>query len=583
MEQEETLVKIRDENLDRSAAEQNIACFSLATAMLEPSNEAADHTTPKRKSWTSDCTTVKTTHSEPDMETASRKILQAKRSSKQERDCLQTLDLTSVGSEGRRVGADCGMTEYTSFATVQQSLCEGNTTSHCAPDSNQTFCKIPTSPGPSTMLKKDVTAEAQVPVHSTPDELKEATESHRLQRVGAHIPTLDLGELSEKLKKLQIQSTQANKRRAHKQQQKHISHRVNGILENLSTEELSALFTNQDNDGDNLLMIAIIESCSVLADALIRLVPSPKLLNMRNKLGQTALHLTVITRQWRMVRWLVLAGADLEARDFLGNTALHVACGNSDLDCVISLTKIVTCLEVPEKSTRERLQVPQDSELYNFKGQTCLHIAAGNGFTLLVQYLLETRFRAEVNAAERLCGKTALHVAAELGNVDLVTYLLTLRDTEPDAVTYAGHSAVDLAAGRGQRRVVHLLERAGVKPQRTHDLADDNHSETDNNDCTDSEPEPQHTHNNHTKPQHKHENSHHVLDNHAEPDHNHFDNHPKMQLQEEDPDLLTLQDFECSVQASHRSAEAACHEALEYDDICIGGQPILSLQNSMYM
>jgi ankyrin repeat protein len=253
-----------------------------------------------------------------------------------------------------------------------------------------------------------------------------------------------------------------SKKRVQKQDDKEVWQKVDSMLGNLSEADLKELFTVQDNDGDNLLMIAIIEGCTSLAKSLVRLVPSVELLDIRNKLGQTALHLTVITHQWRMIRKLVLAGANLQSRDFIGNTPLHVACSNNDLDCVVSLTKCVTCLECPVKDKRESLSVPQASELYNFKGQTCLHIAAQNGFTHLVKFLIETRFQADINAPERLCGKTALHFAAELGNLDLVEYLLAQDQTNLDAVTYAGHSVLDLAEGRGQGRVCKVLERAGV-------------------------------------------------------------------------------------------------------------------------
>ena len=43
---------------------------------------------------------------------------------------------------------------------------------------------------------------------------------------------------------------------------------------------------------------------------------------------QSPLHLAVLTHQSKIVRQLVVAGANAEARDRFGNTPLHLACQN---------------------------------------------------------------------------------------------------------------------------------------------------------------------------------------------------------------------------------------------------------------
>ena len=135
-----------------------------------------------------------------------------------------------------------------------------------------------------------------------------------------------------------------------------------------------------------------------------------------------------------------------------------------------------------------------------------------------MKYLVETRFHADVNAPERLCGKRVLHLAAELGNMDLVKYLLSLKETDLHALTYSRHSALDLALGRGQQSVAKVLQCAGFKPQYA-----DIEYEDESDDYKD----------------------------------------------EEEKNLLTLEDFKCSVKG--RTNEAM-EELTEYDDICIGGK-----------
>jgi len=85
---------------------------------------------------------------------------------------------------------------------------------------------------------------------------------------------------------------------------------------------------------------------------------------------QSPLHLAVLTQQPKIVRRLIMAGADPSLRNFRGNTALHLACANGDLACTKALTDPLTSMERSEYLISEQEPViPQDLEQRNYMGK----------------------------------------------------------------------------------------------------------------------------------------------------------------------------------------------------------------------
>ncbi|KAG2466527.1 NFKB1 factor, partial [Polypterus senegalus] len=88
------------------------------------------------------------------------------------------------------------------------------------------------------------------------------------------------------------------------------------------------LIATQDENGDTGLHLGVIHSKSEavknLADVLAG-IPGEDVINMRNDLYQTPLHLAVITEQLTVVESLLKAKADVSLTDRNGNTALHLA------------------------------------------------------------------------------------------------------------------------------------------------------------------------------------------------------------------------------------------------------------------
>ena len=117
-----------------------------------------------------------------------------------------------------------------------------------------------------------------------------------------------------------------------------------------------------------LLHTAIIQGYFEATLSLINMAPHPCLFDILNDDVQTALHLAVITNQPKVVRKLVVAGADLSIRNYQGNTALHLACMSSNLDCVKALTEPIT--KVDKDSLLAKLPtVSQNLEQPNYNGE----------------------------------------------------------------------------------------------------------------------------------------------------------------------------------------------------------------------
>lgn len=94
------------------------------------------------------------------------------------------------------------------------------------------------------------------------------------------------------------------------------------------------------------LHIAIIHGFIEVVYSLIRLAPHPCLLDIVNDYSQTPLHLAVLSRQSRIARRLVAAGASPRCRDLRGNTPLHLACEAGDLETVKEITAPISIQEV---------------------------------------------------------------------------------------------------------------------------------------------------------------------------------------------------------------------------------------------
>uniref|UniRef100_A0A674BSD5 Nuclear factor of kappa light polypeptide gene enhancer in B-cells 1 n=1 Tax=Salmo trutta TaxID=8032 RepID=A0A674BSD5_SALTR len=213
------------------------------------------------------------------------------------------------------------------------------------------------------------------------------------------------------------------------------------------------LMTAQDENGDTGLHLGVIHSQTDAVRSLAQVLsalPGEEVLNMRNDLYQTPLHLAVITQQKEAAEALVLAGADVTLSDRHGNTALHLATQQKEGGMVGFLLR--------------HREVVELVDLPNTAGFCSLHLAVLANSLCSLRDLLVSGGNVEVQ--ERSCGRTALHLATELDNVSLAGCLLLEGNADVDCCTYNGSSPLHIAAGRGSVKLTALLMAAGANPHK---------------------------------------------------------------------------------------------------------------------
>jgi ankyrin repeat protein len=174
--------------------------------------------------------------------------------------------------------------------------------------------------------------------------------------------------------------------------------------------------------------------------------------NGKDYSGQTPLHCAAGFGHEHVVRTLLSAGADVSIKDDEGHTALHSAAAQGH--------KNIVGLLLERKANMNDLDVNEGSPL---------HFAARRGHEPVVKILLnrgaEYKFKDDK-------GRTVLHYAAERGFVMIVKLLVpVMKDGFVNELDNQGETAFSLAeqsskqsGGQGQHRpVIDLLIKNGAK------------------------------------------------------------------------------------------------------------------------
>jgi ankyrin only family protein len=218
---------------------------------------------------------------------------------------------------------------------------------------------------------------------------------------------------------------------------------------------------SHDEDGDTELHTAIILGKPDLALSLISIATSNTSLSLRNKLNQTPLYLAVILNQPEVVRRLVVGGADVTSRYSNSNTLLHIACHKGYVSVVISLITPIQRSELQQLPYKTYYQkIPQDFRICNRDGLTCLHLAASQRHFNVLELLI--KYDADVNMKDGRSCRTVLHEACEKGDIKMVQFLIRSKmKCDINARTRDGKTPYDLARARGHEDICLALASVG--------------------------------------------------------------------------------------------------------------------------
>ncbi|XP_004873184.1 B-cell lymphoma 3 protein [Heterocephalus glaber] len=217
-------------------------------------------------------------------------------------------------------------------------------------------------------------------------------------------------------------------------------------MEHPLSADISAA-TRADEDGDTPLHIAVVQGNLPAVHQLVTLFQhGGRELDVYNNLRQTPLHLAVITTLPSAVWLLVSAGASPMALDRHGQTAAHLACEHRNPTCLRALLDSAAPGSV-------------DLEARNYDGFTALHVAVNTGCHQAALLLLERG--ADIDAVDIKSGRSPLIHAVENNSLSMVQLLLQ-HGANVNAQMYSGSSALHSASGRGLLPLVRTLVRSGA-------------------------------------------------------------------------------------------------------------------------
>lgn len=240
-----------------------------------------------------------------------------------------------------------------------------------------------------------------------------------------------------------------------------VIHRNVDEIENREYIDELATLCQQDCDGDTVLhnaIIALDKDRAILINVLTSINYNRKLIiNIQNNLGQTPLHLAVLTKQNDIVRQLIMGGASLSYREQFLRTPMHIACEQNDLSMVETLCLDDSWLAGNTETTSRLLDpVTHPLNLPNADGERCLHLAVRHNNIEISRTLIENG--ADVNLPDRRSGRAPLHVAADLGHVGMARFLTCTENIDINQKTYNEETALEIAHMRGREEVVALLK-----------------------------------------------------------------------------------------------------------------------------
>jgi ankyrin repeat protein len=216
-----------------------------------------------------------------------------------------------------------------------------------------------------------------------------------------------------------------------------------------------------------------------LISCALRLLEHKADVDAKDRVGETALHWAAGNGHEAVVWLLVEAKADVNAKNNDRGTALHRAAKNGHEAVVKLLVEAKADVDTKKTSygwtalhwaaengheavVRLLVEAKADVNVKDTYGRTALYRAAKSGHEATVKLLVEAK--ADVNVKETSYGRTALYWAAASGHKAVVKLLLEAKADVNVKETSCGWTALYWAAKNGHEAVVKLLQVGSLPP-----------------------------------------------------------------------------------------------------------------------
>uniref|UniRef100_A0A3B3ZMJ3 Uncharacterized protein n=1 Tax=Periophthalmus magnuspinnatus TaxID=409849 RepID=A0A3B3ZMJ3_9GOBI len=214
--------------------------------------------------------------------------------------------------------------------------------------------------------------------------------------------------------------------------------------------------TEQDEDGDTMLHIYAAKGLRECAYAAAEELKPLGRLDAQEHKGKTALLVAVAANHPEIVHDLLSLGADINACDINGQTALHLA-AHYGYSVVLQVRWHQTgmtplhCAALSHCTVMKEIYTGRSDATKATDKLACVEMLLNAGASLLSQ--------------EIKSNKTVLHLAVKEGNIQLVRFLL--RNPQANMKAH-GHTALHMAAGlhgnSHQKEIMQLLLSHGADP-----------------------------------------------------------------------------------------------------------------------
>ncbi|XP_042240946.1 death-associated protein kinase 1-like isoform X4 [Homarus americanus] len=215
----------------------------------------------------------------------------------------------------------------------------------------------------------------------------------------------------------------------------------------------SAITLQEDRDASFVLsaLVAAVEEGNLPGLEKLFNVAQNIDVNMANKHGESAIHLSCGLGQLEPLKFLVKKGGGLDATDAQGDTPLHWAARQGHAHVIAYLI---------EQGAQINTQ--------NKNGESCLHVACRYGHTVVVQNLCLCNMNLDLQDEE---SQTPLHVASGRGHVECVRGLVGAGACV-DAQDGHGTTPLHHALARHHTQAAMILLHAGANTDITDDIGE---------------------------------------------------------------------------------------------------------------